>query len=135
MENLKEFAGHKYIIGDLNAFEQLHVGRRLSQTLVGIVTALAAGISTLDDVLGLGAGPLAEAFGEMSDSNVDFVVNKCLGVCKRKQDNGYAKVFTNGVLMFEDIKLDTLMGLTVVVLQENMGSFFPMSQPTSGEPK
>jgi hypothetical protein len=36
-----------------------------------------------------------------------------------------------GGIMFQDIQLDTLLGLTFFALQENVGGFFPTSQPTS----
>jgi hypothetical protein len=134
-------AGHSYTIGELNAFEQLHVARRLAPVLAGIVSAfssaphLSKGESAEEKILELATGPLANAFAQMSDVDVDYIVHRCLAVCHRKRAGGQDKVFANGVLMFKDIKLDTLMGLTLAVIQENLGSFFPTGQPTSGEAK
>jgi hypothetical protein len=122
--------GNEYVIGKLTAFEQLHVSRRLSPTLAGLMIVLSSKKASFSEVLDIGAGPLADAFANMAEGDVDYIVNKCLGACQRKQERGYAKVFANGNLMFGDIHLDTMIGLTLAVLQENLGGFFPTSQPT-----
>jgi hypothetical protein len=131
-----------YSTGKLNAFEQLHVSRRLAPMLAALVSSFQSAPSLAkgaelneDDILALATGPLADTFSKMSDEDVNYIVNTCLAVCQRKQAGGYSKVISNGNLMFSDIELDTLMGLTLAVIQENLGRFFPTSQPTSDAPK
>jgi Phage tail assembly chaperone protein, TAC len=142
-----EIAGITYQVGKLNAFEQLHVARRLAPMFGALVSVFAAAPKGLEEggseegesveskILELAMGPLADTFAKMSNEDVDFIVNTCLSACQRKQERGWAKVFVNGHLMFQDIQLDTLLGLTFAVLQENLGSFFPTSQPTSDTQK
>lgn len=149
MDRHEEIAGHKYAIGKLDAFEQLHVARRLAPMLSELMSAFISAPAlftgktegedeskALMEVLELATGPLADAFSKMSNVDVDYIVHACLSVCERKQAKGYAKVYIpRGGLMFQDIQLDTLLGLTWYVIQENLAGFFPTSQPTSGAQK
>lgn len=136
--NTADINGITYSIGKLDAFQQLHVARKLAPFLAHLFPMLAKlapqaeGSADLGDVLmELAAGPLADIFCRMAKEDVDFVVNTCLSVCQRKQDTGYKKIFANGSLMFNDIQLDTLVSLTLAVVQENLGRFFLTSQPES----
>jgi hypothetical protein len=141
METVKEIGGHEYQIGKLNAFEQLHVARRLAPVLGALFSAfqgspkLKKGEKAEDKVMELAAGPVAEVLAGMDDETVDFIINKCLSVCKRKQGPVWAKMTSGSTLMFQDLELDALMGLTVAVISENLGRFFPTSQPKSEETK
>ena len=133
--NSTEINGINYTIGKLDAFTQLHVARRLAPVLAGMFTAFrhAPEIANAadDSILAMATGPLAETLAKMSNEDVDYVVNACLSVCQRQQAKGWAKVMVNGSLMFSDIELDALLGLTVAVIQENLGRFFSTSQPAS----
>jgi len=124
-----------YLIGKLSAFEQLHVARRLAPVLAELFTSFKAtpegGEAGLDALLELASVPLAKTLAKMTNEDVDYVVNACLSVCQRQQAKGWARVMVNGVLMFADIELDTLIALTSSVVQENLGRFFPTSQPES----
>lgn len=130
-----EVNGISYTVGKLNAFEQLHVARRLAPVLAELFTSFKAhpevADSGLDAILQLASVPLAETFAKMSNDDVDYVVNACLSVCQRQQAKGFAKVMVNNILMFQDIEIDTLMALTTAVVEENLGRFFPTSQPES----
>jgi hypothetical protein len=134
----KVINGVTYSIGKMNAFEQLHVARRLAPMLASLVTSFNSSLTdglNEDSILELATGPLADTFAKMSNDDVNFIVNTCLSACQRKQERIYSKVMANGSLMFMDIELDTMMGLVLYVVQENLGRFFPTSQPTSGELK
>lgn len=124
-----------YTIGKLSAREQLHVARRLAPVLAELFVSFKNSPQQvdagLDAILALASVPLAKTFAEMPEPDVDYVVNKCLSVCQRQQKNGWAKVMVDDVLMFADIELDTLLSLTAEVVQENLGRFFPTSQPES----
>jgi hypothetical protein len=136
-----DFNGVTYSTGKLPVFEQLHVARKLAPVLAHLIpvfkklleaeSATAAGNGIEDIILDLAAGPLADILSKMSKEDVEYVVNACLDVCDRKQERGFAKVRAGGTLMFNDIELDTLIGLTATVVWSNLGRFFPTSQPTS----
>ena len=127
--------GNEYNTGRLSAFEQLHIARRLAPALANLFTifstapTVSEGESVEDAILSLATGPLADTFAKMSDTDVDYIVNTCLGVCERQQDKGFDKVMRGGTLMFHNLELDELLGLTFTVIQENLGRFFPSSQP------
>jgi hypothetical protein len=72
-------------------------------------------------------GPLTDALSGMSDEDVDYVLDVCLGVCQRLQPNGQGApvIARGGGLMFEDIDMGQMMQLAVKVIQENLGGFFP----------
>jgi hypothetical protein len=149
MDRHEEIKGHTYSIGKMDAFEQLHVARRLAPMVSELMAAFISAPSLftgkaeaeneskmLMDVLEIAGGPLADAFSKMSNVDVDYIVHACLSVCQRKQSHGYAKVFVRGGgLAFQDIQLDTLLGLTWFVIQENLAGFFTTSQPISGAQK
>jgi hypothetical protein len=128
--------GNNYNIGKIPTLKQLHVARRLAPFLAALVGSfkesgdLTGSGSFEDKLLSIAAGPVAEVFSKMTDEDVDYIINECLSACKREQ-SGWHAVMKNGVLMYQDIQLDTLMALTFAVIQENLGSFFPTSQPKS----
>lgn len=127
-----EIAGITYTIGKLEAFEQMHVARRILPILPYLVGAFAShsGELSQDSILEIAMGGFADAFAKMSDDDVNFVTWTCLGVCKRKQEQNFARVMANkNTLAFDDIELDTILGLTVAVVEENLARFFPISQP------
>ena len=85
--------------GRLNAFQQLHVVRRL-------------------------AGPLARTVGELPDADVDYILNACLDVTQIRQDTGgFARLRVNGVVMFP-LDLTMLLGIAAHVLKDNLSGFF-----------
>jgi hypothetical protein len=132
--------GIEYNIGKLDPFEQMHVGRRLAPLLAHAMPAFMSIVAQgdiekrpdIEIVLLSGAGiPIAEVLAKMSNEDVDYVIHQCLSVCQRKQKNGWAKVFANGVLMFADIEGDTLVALTKHVVEVSLGRFFPTGQSES----
>src|SRR4051812_38586804 len=105
----------EYEIGKLNAFEQLHVGRKLAPLLAHAIPALlkiaevdgaAVNLQTL--LITSAAAPIADVLCRMDEADVDYIVNKCLATCQRRQAKNWAKVMSsNGQIMFADIELDT----------------------------
>jgi hypothetical protein len=116
----------EYAISPLNAKQQWHVTRRLAP----VIAAYFATCQAIDGDLNLflAAAPLAEMLAKMSDSDSDYVTDTCLSVCKRKQDSGYAKVMVNGNLMFSDMNMDAMLGLTLEVIKTDVLPFFPKNQ-------
>lgn len=120
------------MIGKLDVFTQLHITRRLAPMVAAI---LSGGKDlTLDTVLTVAATKIADSLSNMSDQDMDFVIKACLSVCKRRQVVGdteaWAPVMPNGHLAFQDMDIGSMLGLTVNVIQENLGSFFPTAPPT-----
>ena len=100
--------------GRLNAFQQLHVVRRLAPVTERLV-ALA------------GSAGDPEAFrtvGELPDADVDYILNACLDVTQIRQDTGgFARLRVNGVVMFP-LDLTMLLGIAAHVLKDNLSGFF-----------
>lgn len=132
--------GTEYRIGKLDVFDQFHIARRLAPLLATLGTALLdrpvvslegdTAKESSDRFLSLALSPLAEAIAKMSNADADFIIHTCLAVCYRKVDpQGWAPVQVNGkTLAYDDITLTILMGLVVNVIEENLGSFFPIKR-------
>jgi hypothetical protein len=122
MNDIVEVGGHQYRVGRIDARKQFHVARRLAPLLAGMS-------SVPDKSAGFAAflGPLTDALSGMSDEDVDYVLDTCLGVCQRIQTNGQGApvIARGGSLMFEDMDMGQMIQLAVKVIQENLGGFFP----------
>lgn len=133
---------NEYGIGRLNAFQQLHVARRLLPVLARIGTAFQqSGSDGSADPFSVVANPMAQAISDMKQEDVDYVLNTCLAICHRKvqQGNGvgWAALMSPGgegklgQLMFQDLDLSHLIELVGAVVMENLKGFFPTAQPES----
>lgn len=129
MNELTEIGGQQYRIGRLDAKKQFHVARRLAPLLAGLGGALQAESKEFVQLV----APIADALSKMSDEDTDYVIDTCLAVVQRRQNNQWASVVVrNGGLMFQDIDMAQMLQLTVAVIQGNLGNFFPAgSSPTS----
>lgn len=158
-DRIVPFGGTNYRIGRLDPFVQFHVARRLAPILANLGTALKEAAPLLQskqatggtpeeaaaskdaedfDALAVAIGPIAETLAKMSDEDVDYILHKCLAVCQRDIGGGkWAPVQLRGGtrLMFEDIDLPTLMGLTINTIQDNLSSFFPTGPQSSAAAK
>lgn len=132
MNEPKLIAGNQYSIGRVPARKQLHIARRLAPVLQALAFSAAKEMSTKDSSELI--GPISEMAAKMTDADVDFVIDTCLAVCKRKGDAGYFPVMSsNGVLMFDDITMPVMLQLAFAVVQENMADFFPQAASGSKE--
>lgn len=122
MSDTVEIGGQKYRIGRIDARKQFHVARRLAPLLAGMtgIPYKASGFAGF-------IGPLTDALSGMSDEDVDYVIDVCLGVCQRLQPNGQGApvIARGGGLMFEDIDMGQMVQLAVKVIQQNLSGFFP----------
>lgn len=144
MDTLITIGTQEYRVGKLSPMKQFHVARRIAPLLAALggaalsapkdIAAIEQSDASADDAAedsALGAiqhflQSLAPALASMSDEESEYIINTCLAVVKRKQNTSFAPVIaSNGRLMFEDIALPDMMQLTVAVIQENLGSFFP----------
>lgn len=128
-----EVNGVKYRCGRLNAFEQLHVFRKLAPvigaagSLVDVLKPKAGGALDvrIDDMM-----PLITAIAEMPETDLDTVIRKCLSVVERAQDTavgtGWAKVWSASAerVMFDDIdNAMSMVQIAIAVIQDNLGNF------------
>lgn len=119
-----EVNGNVYRIGRMDARKQFHVSRRLAPLLAGIGGAISGKKADVTATF----QPIAEALAQMSDEDTDYILDNCLAVVSRQQGNQFAPVMARGGnMMFEDIDLPTMMQLTISVIRENLGGFFPAS--------
>lgn len=126
-----ELGPFKYRIGTMDTMVQFHVARRVAPAVAAAGTSISEmaqrdGAPTSDDLLFGMLGPVSKVIAEMSDTEVNYVLNACLAVVSREQMDGrYAVVQRAGKLMFSDIDMPMMVRLAVEVLKENLGSFFP----------
>jgi hypothetical protein len=128
---------HNYRIGKLPAMTQFHVVRRIGPVLASMgisITEMAASGKSLrndGDLLSI-MGTVSDVVAKMSNEDVEYVIYSCLDVVKRQQGERFMPVMTGRTnFQFQDIGMDTMLRLTVEVLKENLGGFFPVPP---GEP-
>lgn len=132
-----EIGDHSYTIGRLNALDQFHISRKIAPvipTLIPIISEVAKGdltktieaveegnnaeLSTLNPLMNA-LTPLMEAFAQMPEGDVDYVIHKCLSVVKR----GTAVVCRNNSIMFDDLDMGQILPLVTAVVRINLGNF------------
>jgi hypothetical protein len=77
MEERIEHGGHTYRIEPIEVLIQLHLARRMSGAMV---ETIAEGVRKGDASMLL---PEVVAWGAMSDADVEFFVNACMGAVRR----------------------------------------------------
>lgn len=116
-----EIEGKTFSIGRLNAFEQLHVFRRVMPIMKPVLLVLRApgGASKLDMVMAM-----SETLANLPDEHLDYVLQKCLSVSRRKDGDRFFPIMSGTTLMYQDMDMPTLLRLTWEVLMENFQPFF-----------
>ena len=68
---------------------------------------------------------LAGALQELTDEDCDYVIDKCMAVITRRQGERYLPIWNKVANMpqFADIDMMVMLQLTVLTLQESLGSF------------
>jgi hypothetical protein len=75
-------------------------------------------------------GPIAQAVADMSTEDSEWCLKTCLQAVSVWNGRNYTPLTTpNGQLMFEDMEMSTMIQLAFTVIQDNLGSFFPVPQP------
>lgn len=118
--------GVEYRIGTLDAFAQMYILKRAAPVLAklqGIFQSFgSAGHEGRPEAI---LSSLCEAIGSLPDESLGYVCNSCLDVCQRRvTGGGWAAVRSNGMLMYKDMDLLTLLSLTAHVLKDNLSDFF-----------
>lgn len=132
-----ELDGATYSIGTLSAMHQFHVARRIApvQMALGIsfselakavspTTAEAGGDSVSEEQFASAMKPVFDIVAKMPDEEVNYVIRHCLAVVRRKDGERWAQVQNGEQLMYQDIKMPTMMRLVMEVIKANMGDFF-----------
>ncbi|AUG99750.1 hypothetical protein CWC46_07895 [Prodigiosinella confusarubida] len=131
----------EYRAAKLSVFEQLKVSRKVLPLIAKIVSDVALLKNTLKDkkpgqeeifkTLETVLPKIADALAEMPDESVDAILHPCLKVVSRKSAMGnWTPIFSDGVLMFDDIDLFAMLGIAARVVGDNLGNFL-RALPTS----
>jgi hypothetical protein len=143
--NIVKLSGINYKLGKLDAFKQFHVSRRLAPFYVALLESAKALRASLPadfdietskdelDFVALASSPIIEVIATMPDADVDYILKTCMAVVSIEQSEGiYAPLMTSaGMLMFADLSMPTMIGLTIAVVRQDLASFFPTGQTTS----
>lgn len=129
MEHEIEIEGQLYKITSMDVFRQFHVARRLAALAPAIIDFISKPENDRN-VLSL-FYPMTEVLSAMSEDDVNYVLQACLQVVMRKQNNAWAKVQSSGGVMFDDITMPVMLKITWEVLLKDIVSFFPTAQATS----
>jgi len=129
-----EINGQTYKHGKLDARKAFHVARRLTPILAGMAKAAQAMETASPEArTAVMLDCLAEDISDIPDEALDYVIDACLAVVSRRQDDGrYMSVMTRGNLQFADIGMDEMIQLTVNVAMEALGGFFGLLGGGSG---
>lgn len=123
-----QIKGVNYRAAKLDVFQQLKVSRKLLPVLAGLVSEFStlkaqavAGNSgaVVESVL----PKIADTLAALPDDDVNAVIYPCMGVVSRQHEKGWVKVFDQGVLMFDDIDLFTMLQLVARVVADSLGNF------------
>ncbi len=117
--------GNRYFAGTIDAFTQLHIVRRLAPCLGRLAALLGPeereSLESGDPEAALVS--LAAAASELSDEDVEYIVNACLDATERRQPGGGpAALRANGVTMFT-LNLPELLCISYRVLKANLADF------------
>ena len=121
-----EIGGNYYRASKLNAFQQLHVSRKLTGVLPKILPAMLAATEAVGgDLTSLLTAfePAAEALAAMPEADVDFVFHTCLAVVQRQQGTAWSAIWNAQakLLQFDDIDLPAMAEIVFKVLQDSLG--------------
>jgi hypothetical protein len=135
-----EAGGKKFKLNKIDVFKQYHIARRLGP-IMGDIFAIAPKLKDIKEdteekkleAAAQIAKPLLDGFAKLSDADADLVL---LGLCSavevhQPQSNSWARVARDGVFMFQDLDLPTLLQVAGRSFLFNIGSFFNIAQQTS----
>jgi hypothetical protein len=110
-----EVGGHKYVFTQMDAMTQFHVICKFGPAMKA--AALKGGTTML------------ETFAELTDSDREFVITKCLSRVKRQVENGggWADIWDKRINSpaYQDINALHLMDISSKVMEESFEAFFP----------
>ena len=130
----QEIGGKKYRIEGLNAFEQLHIARRIAPIVhSGIFFAGAVAKSLVEYKKGnseasdssfveacFSSKPFLIEFSRMPDEDLNFIIHTVLGHVMRDTGSGMARVSMNGQIMFDDMNIADILQIVIKVISEEI---------------
>lgn len=128
--------GASYSNKKLSARQQLHVARRLLTVLGPMAPALMRlRDGDKDSSVEIILASLAKAIGQMSDEDMDFVIDACLMSCQRQEKGGWQRVMIDGgQIMYPDIDAGAMVQIAVNVIRDNLANFSLALPPESSVP-
>jgi hypothetical protein len=123
-----EIGDKTFEIGKLDAYNQFHVLRRALPVVKPVLLVLRnpGGASKLDMFMAV-----AEPLATLPDEQLDYIRDRCMAVVRRRDGERSFPMVTNGVLMYRDLDMMTMLRLIWAVLEEN---FEPFSKGLLGAP-
>lgn len=126
-----ELKGSLYSIGRMSVMRQLHVSRRVAlilPPLINVYMQMSGSQKPLTESMQEMASslqPFIDGLASMKDEDVEYIMSSCLAVVQRKQDGGWANVWSAsaGRAMFDDLDLGVLLELVARVISDNLGPF------------
>ncbi|WP_158780598.1 phage tail assembly chaperone [Pantoea sp. BAV 3049] len=123
-----EIKGNQYRTAKLGVFDQLKVSRKLLPVLAGMVADFqgikaAADGGDIYKSLETALPKIADALADMSEEDTNAIIYPCLSVVSRQHGKGWAPVFSQGSLMFDDVDLMVMLQLVGRVVGDSLGNF------------
>ena len=131
-----EVNGNLYRVGQMAAFDQIHVARRFAPVIASFFDILgalpqdASRANIFDFLKSENLSGLASALSEMSDEHANYVMAMCLSVCYRVEGDGApVPLWNKGAKRAQyDLKSGEIIQLVRYALEENVSDFLPTSQ-------
>ncbi|WP_019104094.1 phage tail assembly chaperone, partial [Chromobacterium haemolyticum] len=101
-----ELQGETYSVGRLNAFQQLHLSRKLAPVLPALVPFLQVAMSGgLERALSgdleefaAASRPIASVLSQMPESDAEYIICTALSCVKRKQGKFWHSMVSGGTM-------------------------------------
>lgn len=130
----KTIGNYTYSFGKLAPRVQFHVVRRIMPAMTNVIGVLqglqAMGRADVpkEEILATCSPAIIESMGRMADEDLDYVLDHCLSVVQRQQEQGgWAPIMApNHAMMFADITMPQMVQLAYAALEENVGNFFDL---------
>ena len=127
MNTLKEFTIGEYIYhcGRIDLLKQVDLIQALSPILPILIDAFAqmAAAKSKEEAASF-ALPVMTALHTIPNERLHFIINECMGVCERlNQNDSWAKIWVSNAPMFDDIDLGTMTKIVLETLRANIVGF------------
>ncbi|MFC0228681.1 phage tail assembly chaperone [Serratia aquatilis] len=125
-----ELKDNHYRVAKMDVFAQFRLSRKLLPMLMGVIgdpKNIKNGGTSMETLL----PKMAEVISSMSDEDCNAVIYPCLAVVSRQNGKTWSPVFSQDVLMFDDIDMMDMLQIVGRVVGDALGSFLPTA-PANG---
>ncbi|WP_312058778.1 phage tail assembly chaperone [Pantoea septica] len=135
-----EIKGIQYRAAKLSVFDQLKVSRKLLPVLAGLlgdfqsIQAATKG-GDIYKAMETTLPKIADALAALSEEDTNAILFPCLSVVARKNGTTWAPVMSQGVMMFDDIDLMSMLQLVGRVVVDSLGNFLPEPPMSETQPQ